>query len=110
MATSALDALLAAPNHHRVALENEHVRVLETRVQPGDTVPIHVHEWSAALYVLSWSDFIRRDATGAVLLDTRHAGVSFAPGEAIWSGPLGEHTLENVGDKPLHIIAVELKR
>src|SRR4051794_27416848 len=74
------DALAAAPAHHRLALENERVRVLETRVEPGEVVPVHTHCWSSALYVLSWSDFVRRDAHGAILLDTRVTGPSLAAG------------------------------
>ena len=104
-----LDALIAAPQHHRLAFENETVRVLETKVMPGDTVPLHTHELSGSLYFLSWTDFIRRDANGEVMLDTAAAGVRFEPGQAVWSGPLGPHTLENVGDQPLHVIAVEIK-
>ena len=62
-----LDALVAAPDHHRVLLENEHVRVLDTKVRPGETTPIHVHPWPSVLYVLSWSDFVRYDPAGNVL-------------------------------------------
>jgi quercetin dioxygenase-like cupin family protein len=43
-----LDAVLAAPRHHRVVFENDRVRVLDTRIAPGDTVPIHTHRWPAA--------------------------------------------------------------
>lgn len=105
----AMDAMLAAPDHHRLLLENDRVRVLETRIEPGDTVPLHTHQWPSTLYVLSWSDFIRRDAEGAITLDTRQANLTIAPGAALWSGPLPPHTLENTGTTLLHIISVELK-
>jgi hypothetical protein len=32
-----LDALIAAPRHHLLLMENESVRVLDTRVPPGET-------------------------------------------------------------------------
>jgi hypothetical protein len=32
-----LDALVAAPKHHTLLLENEQVRVLDTRIEPGDS-------------------------------------------------------------------------
>jgi hypothetical protein len=67
----ALDALQAAPRHHQLILENDRVRVLDTRISPGDTVPVHTHRWPAVLHVMSWSDFVRRDADGQVLRDTR---------------------------------------
>ena len=38
-----LDAMVAAPEHHQVLLENEHVRVLDTRLGPGEATPIHTH-------------------------------------------------------------------
>ena len=34
-----LDALVAAPRHHKLLFENERVRVLEVRIPPGDLVP-----------------------------------------------------------------------
>lgn len=69
-----LDALGAAPGHHTLVFENAHVRVLETRIPPGDLVPVHTHRWPSVLHVSTWSDFIRRDATGAVLVDSRAGG------------------------------------
>jgi hypothetical protein len=104
-----LDAVNAAPEFHRVLLENETVRVLETMVQPGDTVPLHTHCWPALLYIISWSDCVRRDEQGRVTMDSRN-GLRPAPGSAVWSGPLGPHTLENVGDNSLCVLAVEQKQ
>jgi quercetin dioxygenase-like cupin family protein len=48
-----LDALVAAPAHHKLLFENERVRVLETRIAAGDRTPVHTHRWPAALYILS---------------------------------------------------------
>jgi hypothetical protein len=47
------------------------VRVLDTNLRPGERTPVHAHEWPAALYVLSWSDFVRYDVAGNVLLDSK---------------------------------------
>lgn len=104
-----LDAVVAAPLHHRCAFENEFVRVLETRIKPGETVPLHTHRWPATYYVLQWGQFVRRDASGAVTLDTRVDGAFLAPGSAIWAGPIGPHTLQNVGDSDIHLVSVECK-
>ena len=103
-----LDALKAAPRHHTLLLENDFVRVLDTRVGPGQTVPLHTHRWPGTLYIVSWSNFVRRDAQGSVLVDSRIVGKP-APGSALWSGPLPPHTLENVGESELRAISVELK-
>jgi quercetin dioxygenase-like cupin family protein len=104
-----LDALFAAPDHHDVLLENDHVRVLDTRLGPGERTPVHSHRWPSSLYVMSWSDFVRRDADGKVLVDSRTWDSCPAPGEALWSAPLVPHWVENVGDRELRIIAIELK-
>ncbi len=103
-----LDALMAAPEFHTLLFENESVRVLDTRIPPGQTTPLHSHRWPGALYILSWSDFVRRDQDGRTVLDSRGMGAA-ARGTALWTPPLALHTLENVGNSDLHVIAVELK-
>jgi hypothetical protein len=66
-----LDALTAAPKHHKLVLDNDRVRVLDTRIPPGDLVPVHTHRWPAVYYTISGGDFVHYDAEGNVLLDTR---------------------------------------
>ena len=104
-----LDALVAAAAHHTLLLENERVRVLETRIPAGETTAVHTHRWPNVQYVVSSPDFIRRDGKGAVLLDTRMAESRPEPPVALWSEPLPPHTIENVGEADLHVIMVELK-
>ena len=104
-----LDAMSAAPDHHDVLVENDQVRVLDTNLSPGQCTPIHAHQWPAALYVLSWSDFLRRDEAGNILVDSRTMNPRPAPGEALWLPPLMPHSIENIGDSDLHIVAVEVK-
>jgi len=104
-----LDAVVAAPLHHRALLENERVRVLDTTINPGETVPLHTHRWPAAYYILSTGDFVRRDASGVVTLDSRELSETPAAGSAIWSSSLGPHTLENVGHSVIRVISVEVK-
>ena len=108
MSTHPLDAMTAAPDHHSVLLENEQVRILDTRLGPGKRTPVHAHEWPAALYVLSWSDFIRRDAAGTILVDSRERPLP-SLGAGLWIDPLPPHSVENIGSADLHIIAVEVK-
>ncbi|MBS0193075.1 MAG: hypothetical protein JSR34_02430 [Proteobacteria bacterium] len=108
-ATHPFDAMNKAPDHHVVLLDNGTVRVLDTKVEPGQRTPVHAHEWPAALYVLSWSDFVRYDPDCNVLLDSRNLAVKPAVGEALWGGPIGPHFVENVGGTVLHILAVEIK-
>ena len=104
-----LDALQAAPRQHRLLLENERVRVLDTEIAPGERTPLHTHRWPAVHYVLSWGDFVRRDANDAVLLDSRTLPKIPAAQSALWGDPLGPHTLENVGEAPIRIVSIEVK-
>jgi len=38
-----IEAVVAAPNVHHVLFENDHIRLLEVTVQPGETEPMHGH-------------------------------------------------------------------
>jgi mannose-6-phosphate isomerase-like protein (cupin superfamily) len=105
----ALDAMIAAPAHHEVLLENDRVRVLDTLLRPGESTPVHTHPWPSVLYVLSWSDFIRCDADGRVLLDSRTLGSRPDKGSTLWTAALGPHSARNVGTTELRVIAVEMK-
>jgi hypothetical protein len=104
-----LDAVTAAAGHHEVLLENDQVRVLDTRIGPGERTPVHTHSWPGVLYVLSWSDFVRYDAAGKVLVDSRTWPSRPERGATLWSAPLGPHSAHNVGGGVLRVIAVELK-
>src|SRR5687768_11750321 len=100
-----LDALSAAPQHHALLFENERVRVLETRIPPGELVPVHTHRWPSVFYVVSWSDFIRRDASGEVVVDSRLGGRGALP-SIVWSEALPPHSLENVGTTEIRVVSV----
>ena len=105
----ALDALVAAPKHHTLLFENDRVRVLDTCIRPNDQTPVHTHRWPAALYILSWSPFVRHDAHGAVLLDSRTVAALDSPPSVLWSARLPPHSLHNVGETDIRVVAVEVK-
>jgi hypothetical protein len=104
-----LDALVAAPKHHALLLEDDRVRVLHTTIPAGDVVPLHTHCWGGFAYVQSWSHFIRRDERGNVLFDSREAGGPPTVPSAQWMPPLPPHTVENLGPREISILIVELK-
>jgi hypothetical protein len=104
-----LDALIAAPRHHRLLFENERVRLLEVRIGPGDLVPVHTHRWPSAIYVAKQSDFLRRDGAGSLLFDSRTAGPPPTESVVQWSPPLPPHSVENIGSSEILLITTELK-
>lgn len=103
------DALVAAPNHHRLLFENDAVRVLETLIPAGETAPLHTHRWPGVNVIIETSEVVRRGSSGEITFDSRDLAVPFQPGEARWTDPLPLHTLENVGAGVLRVITVELK-
>jgi hypothetical protein len=96
-----LDPLKTAPDTHKLAFENAFVRVLEVRVPPGKTEPLHSHSRRVVVYL---SDFnTRTTVRGSKPEDhLRKAGL------VRWSEPL-VHTVENIGQTEGHVISVELK-
>jgi hypothetical protein len=104
-----LDGPKADPEHHRVVFENEHMRVLETIIDVGDRTPLHTHSAKHLMLASSGSHFIRRDATGAVVFDTRATEPPSVIEPIDWSEGTPAHTLENTGDDVIHVTAIELK-
>ena len=105
-----LDAMIAATKHHKLLLENERVRVLDTCIPSGERTEVHTHKWPATFYVMSWSDFIRYDDKGNFVLDSRTLANPPSAGTAMWSEPLAPHSLENIGSQDLRVISIELKK
>jgi hypothetical protein len=101
--------VIAAREYHRVLFENERVRVLEVLIKPGQFVPVHTHRWAGAVYVLSSSDFIRRDENGKLLFDSRTAAPPPPAPASQWIDPLPPHSVENIGTSNIHLITTELK-
>ena len=105
-----LDALAAAPGFHTLVFENDDVRVLETRIGPGETVPVHTHRWPSILYMLAPGHVVRRDGEGNVLTDTRAGDPVAEPGAALRTPPMAPHSVENVDSSEIRMLNIELKR
>lgn len=102
-----LDAVIAAPRHHTLVFENEKVRVLDTRIPAGDTVPVHTHRWPAVYYSIQTAHFVRRDGEGNITFDSRKMSGSRPP--ANWLECLEPHSVENVDTSDIRLISFELK-
>jgi predicted metal-dependent enzyme (double-stranded beta helix superfamily) len=103
-----LDGIAADPEHHTVLFENDEVRVIETRIAPGELTPLHTHLAPTVMYVVSGSHFIRRDEHGGTMVDTR-ATPDFCLASVSYSAGTPRHTIENTGEDALVVIGVELK-
>lgn len=104
-----LDAVIAAPENHKILLENDRVRVLEVTLKPHEKEPLHGHRWPSVMYINQSGDFRDFDSQGKVLFDSRTAPSIKYP-VTQWQEPQAPHAVENLSDKPVHLIRVELKR
>jgi hypothetical protein len=101
--------MIAAPQYHKLVLENERVRVLDTRIPVGDIVPVHTHRWPAVYYTIVAGDFVRRDREGNVLFDSRTVPGLLTAAAGTFMECLPPHSVENIGEREIHLISVELK-
>jgi len=96
------DPVVVDPKHYKVEIENEKVRVLRIKYGPREKSEMHVHP---AAVLVCLTDFHGR----FTLPDGKTEERRGKAGETIWT-PAEEHLPENLGDEPLEIVLVELKR
>jgi quercetin dioxygenase-like cupin family protein len=89
------------PDKYKVVFENDRVRVLEYRDEPGQATSPHRHP-DSVMYTLS--SFERRLVAESG--ETRE--VSLSTGEVRWLDAQ-THSGENIGESPTHVLFVELK-
>ena len=103
-----LDAVCAAPDSHRILLENERVRVLEVIIPAGHKEPWHTHRRSS-LMLIDQSAAIRYFRSEGDF-DERPRVVSDGGLPRFeWLGPEGIHCVENVDTMQYHAIRIEFK-
>ena len=95
-----LDPVETNPDHYSVVFENERVRVLQYRDEPGVRTTPHEHPDSV---MITLTGFRRRLHSG-----DSHKDVELPSGLSAWL-PAQEHAGENIGETPTHVIFVELK-
>jgi hypothetical protein len=94
------DPVETNPSLYSVLFENERVRVLQYRDNPGDQTSPHSHPDSV---MITLSSFRRR-----LRSEEREVEDELSAGEARWLDAQ-EHSGTNIGDSPTHAIFVELK-
>ena len=96
-----VDPTVTDPDKYKVVFENERVRVLEYRDQPGQRTSPHDHPDSV---MVTLSGFDRRlIGEGGEKRD-----VTLEPGLVRWLDAQ-THSGENIGTTPSHVVFVELK-
>ena len=95
------DAVSVAPEVYSVVFENERVRVLDVRADPGNGSPMHSHP-DSVMYAVSDAHIVVTSPDG----EKYHADVP--AGATFWNSAT-EHTVQNVGSTPVHFVRIELK-
>ena len=97
----AQDPTVVDAKHYKVTFENEHVRVLRITYGPKEKSVLHEHPNGVAI-------FLTDGQVKFNLPDGKSEEVSVKAGGSAWN-PVGKHLPENMGDKPLEVVLVELK-
>ena len=95
------DAIKAAPNHFKVLLENDRVRVLDFRGKAGDKVEMHSHP-AYVSYTVSGSGITKFTSP-----DGKTTEAEAQVGKAVWHDA-ETHSAELTG--PAHALLIELKK
>ena len=98
---SAQDPAVVNSKTIKVKFENDRVRVLEAALPPGAKEQVHSHP-AYVIYVLEGGRYRNYASDGKITEGELKSG------EVLFREPL-THAAENIGDKPLHMILVELK-
>jgi quercetin dioxygenase-like cupin family protein len=96
-----LDPVRVAGDTHRLAFENQFVRVLDVHLPPGKVEPRHRHPHGLSVYFTDWEARVTPDGQPTEI-HPRKAG-TFAWNEAVI------HTVQNAGPTEGHILRIELK-
>lgn len=87
--------------YYSVLWENEHVRIVEHSMEPGDSEEMHTHPEMLA-YIIESSKLLVTESDGAT------NEIDLTKGE-FQQLPAWTHSIKNIGNTPLHTLLVELK-
>jgi quercetin dioxygenase-like cupin family protein len=97
----AQDPVKVDPKHYKVEFENHAVRILRINYGPGEKSVMHMHPESVAI-------FLTDQKATFTTPDGKSTEVDAKAGE-VKNLPAGAHLPQNIADKPMEIILVELK-
>ena len=91
-----------APEHSKVLMENEDVRVVETTLVPGQKDPMHTHP-------SGWYYVVKLGKMKITFPDGKTAMWESEAGEGAWLKTKSPHEDENVGNTTIVWVLVEVK-
>jgi quercetin dioxygenase-like cupin family protein len=100
-AAPSLDPAVVNPHTIKVTLENEHVRVFEAVLKPGDKEALHSHP-RTVVYVIEGGRMRNHPEHGAA------AEAELTAGQTMYREPI-THWAENIGTTTMRLVVVELK-
>jgi len=97
-----IDVLTASPDKYKLVLENEHVRVIEYTLKPGEKDNPHTHPAKTS-HVISGGTFRVYPENEAPFDYVEVQGVTE------WSDKTSKHYVENIGSTTITILLTEIK-
>lgn len=97
-----IDPVAVSPNQFKILLENEHVRVVEYSLKPGEQDIAHTHPAKSS-YVVSGGKLEVHLENGEAFIADEKAGT------ASWMNYLDKHYVENIGNTTVTIVFTEIK-
>jgi hypothetical protein len=102
VAGTALDPLRADHKDFTLVFENSQVRVLRLKMGPRQSVPMHEYTLNRVVVCITEQNVRETSPEGKAEV------LQFKAGDASWGGP-SKQKLENLNDRPLEAVIVELK-
>jgi len=96
------DPTIVDAGHYAVEFENPRVRVVRIRYGPGEESVMHHHPDSVAVFLTDLHAAFGMPDGSSEEVHLEAGQHQFAPG--------GQHLPRNIGDEPLEVVLVELKR
>ncbi len=110
-----LDALIAAPDNHKLVYEDSALRILSVTVIPGILDPIHTHKGKSIVWVTRTSPIIYNtydfdDQRNFKIVKTDTIVIKQEElNKATWEKPEPPHSVENIGKDTFHLYRIEYK-
>jgi len=98
----AQDIAKVAPEHTKILLENDAVRVVQTTLAPGEKDPVHTHP-------AGWYYVVSPGTMKITFADGKTATWESEAGEGGWLQTKAPHADENVGKATIVWVLVEVK-